>query len=142
MFTFQWGFPNTFWMNLGTSYFFVTCISLLSIYRHLVSHEYAWNQTLGYPGFPKTSPPSCGLIWAMASSKHATSWMQSDTNGLATIIDGLSGAQYWVVCSSEHQQNSTGDLASMYAYGDAWKVTSPGSQFKHEAFVIRPGSYL
>jgi hypothetical protein len=114
------------------------------LYRHLASHQVAWQRTRGVPGVPPSVPPVDSLVWATTATKYATSWQHMDANGFATAVDGVAGAKYWVVARSRHPGgNVAGDLASRFAYQRDWHpYQSYRDGFIHEAVVIRPGTVL
>jgi hypothetical protein len=98
--------------------------ALITIFSYLSTDRAAWQATRGFPGHAKTSPLD-QLMWATATMKHATSHMHIDAQGLATAIDTLAGARYWVVAHARGMQS-----AESLASSDL------------EAVVLTPGTLL
>jgi hypothetical protein len=117
---------------------------LIVINRHFNSHTVAWQQTRGDPGFPKDEPPCSHLIWLTTAMGNATSWIHIDANGLATIVDGVTGTKYWVVCRRRDTlpPHGPGDGASIHAYHTTEIDSASTEIFEHEAIVIKPGTLL
>ena len=114
--------------------------------RSLASHEVAFAETDGKPGYVIKEPPFSKFVWALASMENATSWKHMDAAGVATVVDVESGAKWWVIadCPSDPSAaGCAGDLSSIHGMGDGWEPSSSGrGTFRHEAVLLVAGTWL
>lgn len=114
--------------------------------RSLASHEAAFAETDGKPGYVMNEPPYSKFVWGLASMANATSWFHMDAAGVATVVDVQSGAKWWALADCPSDPSAVGckgDLSSIHGLGDEWGPVSSGrGSVRHEAVLLRPGIWL
>lgn len=105
-------------------------------------------------GFVREPPPLDDLVWATAAMDGATSWFHLDTHGFATIVEVVTGSKLWTIAHRHREipeDDPTGDLSSMHAFGPDWEPTSSGRyrssadprpRFEFETIFLAPGMVL
>jgi hypothetical protein len=105
-------------------------------------------------GFVRENPPVDDLVWGTAAMGNATSLFHIDTFGFATVVEVLTGAKLWTLADRHRDiddDDPTGDLSSIHAFGPNWSPTSTGRtreadsdqpRFEFESVLLRPGTIL
>jgi hypothetical protein len=123
-------------------------VSLCSfIFRSLASHEVAWQETRGRPGYCIQQPLADDLSWGTAATNATTSWLHQDDDGFATAVTVKTGAKWWVVMKPRkdaHPDDPLGNLRTSKAYPADWDVNQNSGKgvFDAEAVLLSAGSVL
>jgi hypothetical protein len=119
---------------------------LKMISRSLATNQTAWQQTRGLKGFVRDNPPVDDLIWGTATLAGATSWVHMDANGLATHVQIVNGAKYWVIFKTAQGNlplNEYGNLSSINSLPPDWEPWYASQDiFEHEGLLLTPGDLL
>jgi hypothetical protein len=119
---------------------------LLHLCRNLATNAVAWHATRGVRGilghlhFPRDE-----MIWATASTRGATTWCRMDDHGLGTVIQVMTGYQYWVVLRPKYDQGSPlVDMGSVNALNNSsWKLDDIcDTHWEYEGVLLGPGDTL
>jgi hypothetical protein len=104
----------------------------------LASHERAWQECRGREPYLFSNSLADDLAWATAATKHATSWMHVDDDGLGTAVTVKTGAKYWVV-GRPLNNLVVGDNMD---FGLEWRTDRPPENYHMEGVLLRPGTVL
>jgi hypothetical protein len=120
---------------------------MLTSNRDLASHDVAWNETRGKPGFPKERPLSDDLVWGTAATAHTISWLHVDDDGFATCVAIKAGSKYWILLRSRPKKSAddyVGDMGTIDAYPSDWapSTNSGHAECEAEGLLLMKGSVL
>ena len=85
-------------------------------------------------------------MWGTTALAGATSWIHVDANGLATQVENVAGAKYWVLlrrCHKNAQTDGHSHTSSVGIYPQDWEPWTAGKDlFEHEGLLLTPGNVL
>jgi hypothetical protein len=79
------------------------------------SDSWSWTQTCGEGGFRLMNYPHEKMNWATVSTKGATSWIHTDTEGFGTSTQLLTGEKLWIAFGPDRNRtpgDTKGDLGA------------------------------
>jgi hypothetical protein len=94
----------------------IKCPTLTTAHSELSSDRWTWSQTRGNAGFRPIGYPLDIMNWATVATRGATSWVHSDTDGLGTVTQLLTGAKYWTMFTRNRSllpHETNGDLGAI-----------------------------
>jgi hypothetical protein len=114
--------------------------------RDFASHEVAWTETRGRPGFANERPLTDDLVWGTAATARAISWLHIDDDGFATCVVVKTGSKYWVLmraCEQSSEDVHLGDFGTIDTYPSTWSPDNSGKDiFEAEGLLLTKGCVL
>jgi hypothetical protein len=97
-------------------------------------------------GMMNITVPANGMVWATASTRDATSWVQIHDHGMATVFTVVTGLTYLVTMFPKHSnqdRTKPGDMGTTLPFRSSWSPTSASDYiWDHEGILLAPGDVL
>jgi hypothetical protein len=99
----------------------------------------AWQHTRGEKGLLRENPPTDDLVSASTSLAGATSWLCADVDGLATQVDNIAGAKYYIMLNRHRRSQDHAHHRCTLA-SDFEEAMLEG--YEAEGILLTPRSWL
>jgi hypothetical protein len=102
----------------------------------------AWRLTEGLPHCDRDATfPTADMRWGLGATAGARSWIHIDCDGLATIINVVSGARAWMVYTPDDPPSDS-NFGEIDLFIDDFDVTRPPRDWRVEMVYLQPGTCL
>ena len=97
-------------------------------------------------GLRKEPAEGDDLVWGAAATKWTMSTTHIDDDGLAAVVQVMTGAKYWVLMKPKQPESKLdrlGDLSTKDAFPTKFSMGDTGENaFEAEGILLRPNTIL